>query len=84
MILVRLIAKNTDFLPQARNVVDAFSDGSVYLVDSSGYLECHLNLLARLARLTAGKFLYSLEIRVVITPNYERRAGALNLEEYPL
>jgi glyoxylase-like metal-dependent hydrolase (beta-lactamase superfamily II) len=37
------------------NVIDVFSDGSVYLVDSPGHLEGHLNLLARLA---PGKFLY--------------------------
>jgi glyoxylase-like metal-dependent hydrolase (beta-lactamase superfamily II) len=37
------------------NVIDIFSDGSVYLVDSPGHLDGHLNLLARLG---AGKFLY--------------------------
>jgi glyoxylase-like metal-dependent hydrolase (beta-lactamase superfamily II) len=30
------------------NVIDVFSDGSVYLVDSPGHLDGHLNLLARL------------------------------------
>jgi glyoxylase-like metal-dependent hydrolase (beta-lactamase superfamily II) len=37
------------------SVIDVFSDGSVYLVDSPGHLDGHLNLLARLA---PGKFLY--------------------------
>ncbi|PMD26872.1 Metallo-hydrolase/oxidoreductase [Hyaloscypha hepaticicola] len=30
------------------NVIDVFSDGSLYLVDSPGHLDGHLNLLARL------------------------------------
>ncbi len=37
------------------NVIDIFSDGSVYLVDSPGHLDGHLNLLARLG---PGKLLY--------------------------
>ena len=37
------------------NVIDIFSDGSVYIVDSPGHLDGHLNLLARLA---PGKLLY--------------------------
>jgi len=36
-------------------VIDIFSDGSVYIVDSPGHLDGHLNLLARLA---PGKLLY--------------------------
>jgi glyoxylase-like metal-dependent hydrolase (beta-lactamase superfamily II) len=37
------------------NVIDIFSDGSVYLVDSPGHLDGHLNLLARLG---PNKWLY--------------------------
>ncbi|KAN0120227.1 hypothetical protein V8E51_002435 [Hyaloscypha variabilis] len=38
-----------------RNVIDIFSDGSVYLVNSPGHLDGHLNLLVRLG---PGNFLY--------------------------
>lgn len=38
-----------------KNVIDIFSDGSLFVIDSPGHLDGHLNLLARLA---PGKLLY--------------------------